>query len=51
MILSKRLFILPSNPPRIPALKLIRRSNGLFHAHDHRQLGMETSERDAVKLL
>ena len=49
MIRSKRLSI-PASQVSTHARTEIN-SNGLFHAHDHRQLGMKTDERDAVKLL
>ena len=51
MILSERLFIPAFQPSTHPRTEINSRSNGLFHAHDHRQLGMvgmEIGERDAV---
>ena len=51
MILSKRLFISAFQPSTYSRTEINSRSNGLFHAHDHRQLGMEIGERGAVKLL
>ena len=49
MIRSKRLSIPPSQVSTHPRTEI--NSNGLFHAHDDRELGMKTGERRAVKLL
>ena len=51
MILSKRLFISAFQPSTYSRTEINSRSNGLFHAHDHRQLGMQIGECGAVKLL
>lgn len=51
MILSKRLSIPAFQPSTHPRTEINSRSNGLFRAHDHRELGMKTGERGAVKLL